>query len=89
MKGSTTCAILLKSVTINMLTDGIWGHPCKLCIQVSCNFLGRCGISYLLESKRRGYKSLSSNRAVTSAGLRRRGGMAYMMKGYNQGRQHF
>lgn len=45
--------------------------------------------AHLLESKRRGYKSLSSNMAVTSPGLWRRGGMVYMMKGYNQERQHF
>lgn len=48
-----------------------------------------CYAAHLLESKRRGCKSLSSNRAVTSPGLWRRGGLVYMMKGYNQERQHF
>lgn len=42
--------------------------------------------AYLLENKRGSDKSLSSNRAVTSPGLWRHGGMAYVMKGYNQER---
>lgn len=48
-----------------------------------------CYAAYLPGSKRRGYTSLSSNRAVMSPGLWGHGGMAYMMKGYNQERQHF